>query len=560
MHPTGYPLFVLLGKVFTLIPAGSVAWRMNLLSAMAAAAVVGMAVLILVRLGVRPVIAAAAGIALAFTGTLWQEATFSEMNSLHLLLVALLLHRALVWRADRRVRDLLIGAFLGGLCVSNHGLAITVVPIVVLFVVVDARREIAAAPWTLVRAGGAFVLGLVPYLYLPLRAMFGPADVYGQFLTWDGFFAHVSGAQFRGAMHFLSADSVADATGAMPQVVDHLVSLSNVVFLAAGVLGIAVLVLRDRWFGLLLVVLGAINVYFYANYMGDLSHYLLTTWLILALGLGYLAEMVVRAVVARVGSRAARRRLCAVRAAGRPVCVELRGQRPVRQHRRRAVRGHSVRGAATKRGPRHLLGCPGPAQLQAMRRGHPSGCDPAGLRPGGPRHLRRAGVAAHRGGEEPAGLRVDDVPRIPPRADGSHAGPGTHHQAAVGQALPGDRPGALPAGPRRRALRWPTAYELLDVGGGARLERFADRVTDRPHPAALGARGDPAAWIAADLRFDRDRGWTGAGRGAVALAGDDRRCHARAPADRRGPGRAVPRARRDAAVAARTGGATRGGG
>ena len=52
-------------------------------------------------------------------------------------------------------------------------------------------------------------------------------------------------------------------------------------------------------------------------------------------------------------------------------------------------------------------------------------------------------------------------------------------------------------------------YELLDVGDGARLERFGDRVVDRPHPAALGTRGDPGAWSAADLRFDRDRGWTG---------------------------------------------------
>lgn len=52
-------------------------------------------------------------------------------------------------------------------------------------------------------------------------------------------------------------------------------------------------------------------------------------------------------------------------------------------------------------------------------------------------------------------------------------------------------------------------YVLLDVGGGARLERFGERVVDRPHPAALGARGDPAAWRAADLRFDRERGWTG---------------------------------------------------
>jgi 23S rRNA (cytosine1962-C5)-methyltransferase len=52
-------------------------------------------------------------------------------------------------------------------------------------------------------------------------------------------------------------------------------------------------------------------------------------------------------------------------------------------------------------------------------------------------------------------------------------------------------------------------HTLLDIGGGARLERFADRVTDRPHPAALGARGEPAAWAGADLRYDRDRGWTG---------------------------------------------------
>ena len=252
MHPTGYPLFVLLGKLFTLIPAGSVAWRMNLLSAMAAAAVVGVAVLIMVRLGIRPVIAAAAGLALAFTGTLWQEATFSEMNSLHLLLVALLLHRALVWRASRRPRDLVLGAFIGGLCVSNHGLAITVVPIVVLFVLVDARRELARNPWLLVRSGGAFVLGLVPYLQIPIRASFGPADVYGPFLTWDGFFAHVSGAQFRSAMHFLSPESIGAAAAAMPGVVDDILSLSNVVFLVAGIIGLAILLLRDRWFGLLL--------------------------------------------------------------------------------------------------------------------------------------------------------------------------------------------------------------------------------------------------------------------------------------------------------------------
>jgi 23S rRNA (cytosine1962-C5)-methyltransferase len=53
------------------------------------------------------------------------------------------------------------------------------------------------------------------------------------------------------------------------------------------------------------------------------------------------------------------------------------------------------------------------------------------------------------------------------------------------------------------------SYELIDAGGGGRLERFGDRIVDRPHAAALGARRDPARWVEADLRFDRERGWTG---------------------------------------------------
>lgn len=52
-------------------------------------------------------------------------------------------------------------------------------------------------------------------------------------------------------------------------------------------------------------------------------------------------------------------------------------------------------------------------------------------------------------------------------------------------------------------------YELIDVGGAARLERFGAHVTDRPYPAASGDRARPEHWSEADLRFDRDSGWTG---------------------------------------------------
>jgi Predicted SAM-dependent methyltransferases len=60
----------------------------------------------------------------------------------------------------------------------------------------------------------------------------------------------------------------------------------------------------------------------------------------------------------------------------------------------------------------------------------------------------------------------------------------------------------------------PSGVELVDFGDAARLERFGDRLVDRPHPGATGARRYPEAWRDADLRFDRDGGWSGAGAGS----------------------------------------------
>jgi 23S rRNA (cytosine1962-C5)-methyltransferase len=52
-------------------------------------------------------------------------------------------------------------------------------------------------------------------------------------------------------------------------------------------------------------------------------------------------------------------------------------------------------------------------------------------------------------------------------------------------------------------------YELLDAGDGRRLERFGDRIVDRPAAAAIDPRRDPGAWEEADLRFHRNSGWEG---------------------------------------------------
>ena len=302
-HPSGFPLYVLLGKAFSLIPVGSVAFRATLLSATAAAAAIGMLVLIVGRLGVRPVIALAAGIAQAGTAILWEEATFSEMNTLHLLLCAILVHRALVWRDARRDRDLRLGALFSGLALSNHILALSVVPVVVLFVLAEDRLHIFRRPRLLLELALLFAAGLSFYLFIVIRAFTGPAELYDDLRTLDGLIGFISAAQYRVDMRFGTGESLALAWRAIPELVADIQRGANVAFSVVPIAGAAILLRRDPWAGWLTVALVVANVYMFIGYRGDLPHYLLLTWLILAVWLAVAVEAAVGWLRSRLGPR-----------------------------------------------------------------------------------------------------------------------------------------------------------------------------------------------------------------------------------------------------------------
>jgi len=103
-HPTGYPLYTLLGKLFTLGPWGNVAWAVNLLSAVAGALTVTLVYLIarqLTRLRsgsiarrLPPMLGA---VALAASPIFWSQSVIAEVYTLNSAFVAALLWLALRW-------------------------------------------------------------------------------------------------------------------------------------------------------------------------------------------------------------------------------------------------------------------------------------------------------------------------------------------------------------------------------------------------------------------------------------------------------------------------------
>ena len=178
-HPSGYPLFVLLGKLWTLIvPFGSVAYRMSLFSAACTAAACGGLYWVARRNGLRWEAAAFAALAAAFAPSVWKEANVQRVYALNALFVVAVIAAVFEWHRTRHDHWLVAALGLCGLGASNHtimgvfGLLLTIYAFAV-------ERSLLGRPRTLLLGGTAFAAGLLPYLYLPIRSRMNPRLDWG---------------------------------------------------------------------------------------------------------------------------------------------------------------------------------------------------------------------------------------------------------------------------------------------------------------------------------------------------------------------------------------------
>jgi len=241
-HPTGYPLFLLLGKLFTLIPLNTVAWRLNV-----AVMVYGLAAACLLfglgyRLRARGEVAVITAVLLGLIPTFWSQAIEAEVYTLHALLVvaALFVMREIgEWRvgtgdwrletgdwgntphtstpahphtstpahlltstpAHPLTRLPLLLAFLLGLGLTNHLTTIFLLPAAALtlwFAGTFRQKSLVSSLQSLLPLALAFALPLLLYAYLPLRWTAVNHEPMGlsRFVDW------VIGGRFQGALQW----------------------------------------------------------------------------------------------------------------------------------------------------------------------------------------------------------------------------------------------------------------------------------------------------------------------------------------------------------------------
>lgn len=244
-HPTGYPLFTIVGHIFTLLPIGSSEiYRLNLMSAFFCSLGVFMFYILvkfLMQNGSIPedkpaakqpknksakspaaavkekvsaipdviiyTVAGFSALVLAFSKTYWNSANSVEVYPLHVffLVTLMLVFLKAVLNTKRGSNEgtfiqqnkyYLIFSFLLGLSFTNHLTTILLAPAcLTLFFytnVYDKQRLYKLLAFMAV----CFVVGFSVYLYLPIRANMNPTFIWGNPYNFERFYWHVTGKQF----------------------------------------------------------------------------------------------------------------------------------------------------------------------------------------------------------------------------------------------------------------------------------------------------------------------------------------------------------------------------
>jgi hypothetical protein len=167
-HPTGTPFYTLLGKLWTMLPLGpTVAWRMNLLSAVSASLATWVVYHFLYRRTELIVPALAAALCLAFGIAFWEQATMADKYAFNALMVAMVVYFTLRWGESRSPVTPNLLVFTYGLSLTHHRTMLLFAPTLLAYVWWFEKSALWRDWRRLLRLAALFLAPLLFYLYLP---------------------------------------------------------------------------------------------------------------------------------------------------------------------------------------------------------------------------------------------------------------------------------------------------------------------------------------------------------------------------------------------------------
>ena len=292
-HPPGFPLYTMLGHLFTKLPFGATpAYRVNLLSAFTSTATLLIVLATVYRLTKSYLGAITAVLTLATATTFWAQATTANIRSLTALFAALAIFALIGFREatqsqnqQQADRYLVLFALALGFGLAHH-LSLAFMTLVFLLFVLLVDPTFIKTPRRWLKPILAGLLGFLPLLYLPLRAHAAVPGATADLATLPGFMNHALGLGFSGDFFYYTQPTL---------LWQRLLVMGNVMtfqfngwLLAGMVLGLLLMLWRDRLLALLLGFSFAIHLFITATYRAPQTvEYMLPAYIPAVICLGY---------------------------------------------------------------------------------------------------------------------------------------------------------------------------------------------------------------------------------------------------------------------------------
>jgi hypothetical protein len=290
-HHPGYPLYVTISHLFSLLPIGTLAYRINLMSGVFGAATVWLTVLVVRRLTGHPWAAAGAALALAAGRVFWSQAIIAEVYTLASTLIAATLFFLVRWADERRSRDLLLAVTAVALALGNHLTILTLAPAVVTFVLATDWRA-ALAPRLAIAATLILVAGVAQYGLILYWTAQQPAYLESSARNLRELAAVMSGAAHAQRLGWVDLPTLGARNGALMATLGAELRWWGV---ALAVSGIAILAFR-RWRVAVLLAAGAAGVWLFVLHydVADPHVFLIPVFLMAAIAGGVALSEIAR--------------------------------------------------------------------------------------------------------------------------------------------------------------------------------------------------------------------------------------------------------------------------
>jgi hypothetical protein len=174
-HTTGYMTYLMIGKLFTKIPVGNIAYRVNLVSAFFGALAVAQVFFIARMLGHRRAAGISAALTLAVLERFWRLSLIAELYVVSAGIIMSIWLLMLLWNRTGKWGYIFAAGVLGGLSVGIHSTILLTAVSVLIYMTIAARKKSA---WFGAAAGALLGLSLTFAAFLYVDANDPPSSIY----------------------------------------------------------------------------------------------------------------------------------------------------------------------------------------------------------------------------------------------------------------------------------------------------------------------------------------------------------------------------------------------